>query len=39
MANPIRPKKPFNTDKKRLERLEYLMNRLCQTLKISYDLD
>ncbi len=35
----IKPLKPFDTTAKRLERLEYLMIRLCQTMKINYGLD
>ena len=35
----IKPVKPFDTTAKRLERLEYLMNRLCQTMKIDFELN
>lgn len=34
----IKPHKPFDTTPKRLERLEYLMSRLCQTMKIDFEL-
>ncbi len=39
MARPTKPIKPFNTDKKRIERLEYLVFRMCETFKIEYDLE
>ena len=39
MAKPNRPVKPYDTDKKRLEHLEYLMYRICETLKINYEVD
>ncbi len=38
MARPAKPNPPYDTTSKRLERLEYLMARLCETLKIEYNL-
>ena len=39
MPRPNRPRPPFDTLEKRLSRCEYLLARICETLKISYDLN
>lgn len=33
-----KPKQPFDTIEKRLQRIEYLVNRICDTFKIDYEL-
>ncbi len=38
MARPTKPNMPYDTIAKRVERLEYLVYRICETFKIEYDL-
>ncbi len=39
MARPPKPTPPFDTQGKKIQQLEYLVARICETLKINYDLD
>ena len=39
MANHDKPSPPFDTIEKRIERIEYLVYRMCVTMKIDYDLN
>ncbi len=34
-----KPIPPFDTTEKRLERIEYLVYRICQSMKIDYELN
>jgi hypothetical protein len=38
MPRPTKPRGPFGTIEARLTRIEYLVYRICETLKIDYDL-
>ena len=39
MPHHVKPTPPFDTVEKRLERIEYLVYRMCVSMKIDYDLN